>query len=78
MPGLPSRDARRGHSEPPRFAAAKMNHRRLARGYQLHPHRSEATVHLAMVNLMTRRLTAGYTPAWRGQLPENRQSVMKR
>ncbi len=39
-----------------------MNHRRLARDYEAHPHRSEAMIHLAMINLMTRRLTAEFTP----------------
>ncbi|WP_405609027.1 IS5 family transposase [Streptomyces sp. NBC_00076] len=43
-----------------------MNHRRLARDYEAHPHRSEAMVQLAMINLMTRRLTAESTPSWRG------------
>uniref|UniRef100_UPI003F4930DF IS5 family transposase n=1 Tax=Streptomyces sp. CA-141956 TaxID=3240051 RepID=UPI003F4930DF len=43
-----------------------MNHRRLARDYEAHPHRSEAMIHLAMINLMTRRLTAESTPSWRG------------
>ncbi|MEV6704148.1 IS5 family transposase [Streptomyces sp. NPDC051453] len=43
-----------------------MNHRRLARDYEAHPHRSEAIIHLAMINLMTRRLTAESTPSWRG------------
>ncbi|MEU3922948.1 IS5 family transposase [Streptomyces sp. NPDC029004] len=43
-----------------------MNHRRLARDYEAHPHRSEAIIHLAMINLMTRRLTAESTPTWRG------------
>lgn len=43
-----------------------MNHRRLARDYEAHPHRSEAMIHLAMINLMTRRLTAESTPTWRG------------
>ncbi|WP_405668146.1 IS5 family transposase [Streptomyces sp. NBC_01166] len=38
-----------------------MNHRRLARDYEAHAHRSEA-----MINLMTRRLTAESTPTWRG------------
>ncbi|MFI0926458.1 IS5 family transposase [Streptomyces sp. NPDC021012] len=42
-----------------------MNHRRLARDYEAHPHRSEAMIHLAMINLMTRRLTAESTPSWR-------------
>jgi transposase len=43
-----------------------MNHRRLARDYEAKPHRSEAMVHLAMINLMTRRLAAESTPSWRG------------
>ncbi|WP_405475704.1 IS5 family transposase [Streptomyces sp. NBC_00009] len=43
-----------------------MNHRRLARDYEAHPHRSEAIIRLAMINLMTRRLTAESTPTWRG------------
>ncbi|MFJ9900941.1 IS5 family transposase [Streptomyces sp. NPDC091280] len=43
-----------------------MNHRRLARDYEAHSHRSEAMVHLAMINLTTRRLTAESTPSWRG------------
>ncbi|WEH43083.1 IS5 family transposase [Streptomyces sp. AM 2-1-1] len=42
-----------------------MNHRRLARDYEANPHRSEAMIHLAMINLMTRRLTAESTPTWR-------------
>lgn len=42
-----------------------MNHRRLARDYEAHPHRSEAMIHLAMINLMTSRLTAESTPTWR-------------
>ncbi|MFH9125700.1 IS5/IS1182 family transposase, partial [Streptomyces globisporus] len=37
-----------------------MNHRRLTRDYEAHPHRSEAMIHL-----MTRRLTAESTPTWR-------------
>jgi hypothetical protein len=43
-----------------------MNQRRPARNYEAKPHRSEAMVHLAMINLMTRRLTAESTPSWRG------------
>ncbi|QKW20935.1 IS5 family transposase [Kitasatospora sp. NA04385] len=42
-----------------------MNHRRLARDYEAHPHRSEAMIHLAMINLMTRWLTHEATPTWR-------------
>ncbi|MFI5817059.1 IS5 family transposase [Streptomyces sp. NPDC051643] len=43
-----------------------MHYRRLARDYEAHPHRSEAIIHLAMISLMTRRLTAESTPSWRG------------
>ncbi|MFD7233332.1 transposase [Streptomyces sp. NPDC059881] len=43
-----------------------MQHRRLARDYEAKPHRSEAIIHLAMINLMTRRLTGESTPTWRG------------
>ncbi|MEU6535328.1 IS5 family transposase [Streptomyces sp. NPDC047000] len=41
-----------------------MHHRRLARDYETHPHRSEAMIHLAMIDLMTRRLTDEATPNW--------------
>ena len=34
-----------------------MLHRRLARDYETLPHRSEAMIHLAMTDLMARRLT---------------------
>jgi transposase len=43
-----------------------MHHRRLARDYETHPHRSEAMIHLAMIDLMARRLTGEATPNWRG------------
>ncbi|MCX4673020.1 IS5 family transposase [Streptomyces sp. NBC_01381] len=43
-----------------------MHHRRLARDYETHPHRSEAMIHLAMIDLMTRRLTGESTLNWRG------------
>lgn len=43
-----------------------MNHRRLARDYEALPARSEAMVHVAMINLLTRRLTGESTPTWRG------------
>jgi transposase len=42
-----------------------MQHRRLARDYEALPHRSEAMIHIAAINLMTRRLTAENTPTWR-------------
>ncbi|MGH4036069.1 IS5 family transposase [Actinomycetota bacterium Odt1-20B] len=43
-----------------------MHCRRLARDYETHPHRSEAMIHLAMIDLMARRLTGENTPNWRG------------
>nr|WP_168504430.1 IS5 family transposase [Streptomyces sp. S1D4-11]QIY93143.1 IS5 family transposase [Streptomyces sp. S1D4-11] len=43
-----------------------MHHRRLARDYETHPHRSEATIRLAMIDLISRRLTRESTPNWRG------------
>ncbi|MEW1914758.1 IS5 family transposase [Kitasatospora sp. NPDC085895] len=43
-----------------------MLHRRLARDYEALPARSEAMVHVAMIGLMTRRLTGESTPTWRG------------
>ncbi len=43
-----------------------MNHRRLARDYEALPARSKAVIHVAMINLMTRRLNAETTPTWRG------------
>lgn len=42
-----------------------MHHRRLARDYERHPHRSEAMIHLAMIDLMSRRITNESTPNWR-------------
>ena len=51
-----------------------MNHRRLARDYEAHPHRSEAMIHLAMINLMTRRLTAESTPTWRALLSQMKRT----
>ncbi|GFE16875.1 hypothetical protein Sgleb_49220 [Streptomyces glebosus] len=42
-----------------------MNHRRLARDYETHPHRSEAMINLAMIDLISKRLTRESTPNWR-------------
>jgi hypothetical protein len=39
-----------------------MHHRRLAPDHETHPHRPEAMVHIAMINLMARRLTGDATP----------------
>jgi hypothetical protein len=46
-----------------------MHHRRLACDYETHLHRSEAMIHLAMIDLMARRLTGEATPNWRGICP---------
>ncbi|MEV4252438.1 IS5 family transposase [Spirillospora sp. NPDC049652] len=43
-----------------------MLHRRLARDYETLPARSEALIHIAMIDLMTRRLTSENTVTWRG------------
>ncbi|WP_407071082.1 transposase [Streptomyces cellulosae] len=42
-----------------------MHHRRLARDYETHPHCSEAIIRLAMIDLISRRLTREYTLNWR-------------
>lgn len=42
-----------------------MLHRRLARDYEALPARSEAMIHLAMTDLMARRLTGESTVFWR-------------
>jgi hypothetical protein len=42
-----------------------MHHRRLARDYETHPPRSEAIIHVAMIDLISRRLTRESTPNWR-------------
>ncbi|MCP2353614.1 transposase [Nonomuraea thailandensis] len=43
-----------------------MLHRRLVRDYEARPDRSEAMIHIAMIDLMARRLTGENTPTWRG------------
>ncbi len=64
--------ATRGFSALPRRWVAErilgwlMLHRRLTRDYEARPARSEAMIHLAMTDLMTRRLTGESTPTWRG------------
>ncbi len=42
-----------------------MLHRRLARNYEALPVRSEAMIHIAMTDLMARRLTGESTVPWR-------------
>ncbi|MCF2532253.1 IS5 family transposase [Yinghuangia soli] len=43
-----------------------MHHRRFARDYEAHAHQSEAMIQLALIDLMSRRLTRESTPNWRG------------
>ncbi|MEU8401781.1 IS5 family transposase [Nonomuraea sp. NPDC048892] len=42
-----------------------MLHRRLTRDYEALPTRSEAMIHIAMIDLIARRLTGENTPTWR-------------
>ncbi|MGC9501870.1 IS5 family transposase [Streptomyces sp. WG7] len=42
-----------------------MHHRRLARDCETHAHRSEAMIHIAMIDLISRRLTSESTQNWR-------------
>ncbi|MFG3142702.1 MULTISPECIES: IS5 family transposase [unclassified Streptomyces] len=58
------------HVQPRRWVIERtlgwlMHHRRLARDYETHPHRSAAMIQLAAINLMTRRLTHETTLNWR-------------
>ncbi|MFK4224439.1 hypothetical protein [Streptomyces sp. NPDC019890] len=39
--------------------------RRLAHGCETNPHRFEAMIHLAMIDIIRRRLTRESTPNWR-------------
>ncbi|MCM1949301.1 hypothetical protein NC315_28590 [Streptomyces sp. G2] len=64
-------DLRGFHVRPRRWVIERtlgrlMHHRRLARDYETHPHRSAAVVQLAAINLVTRRLTHETTTNWRG------------
>ncbi|MGW9175602.1 IS5 family transposase [Streptomyces decoyicus] len=52
-----------------------MLHRRLARDYETHPHRSEAMIHLAMTDLMARRLTGENTISWRDPTPAHQRRI---
>jgi transposase len=52
-----------------------MLHRRLARDYETHPHRSEAMIHLAMTDLMARRLTGESTISWREPTPAHQSRI---
>lgn len=42
-----------------------MNHRRLTRDYEAESHRSEAVIHVAMIDLIGRRLTRESALNWR-------------
>jgi len=46
-----------------------MNHRRLPRDYETHPHRSQAMIRLAMIDLMSRGLTRESTPNLKDSKP---------
>lgn len=52
-----------------------MLHRRLARDYETLPARSEAVIHIAMTDLMARRLTGESTISWRDPTPLTKQSI---
>ena len=52
-----------------------MLHRRLARDYETLPARSEAMIHLAMTDLMTRRLTDETTTSWRDPTPPDQARI---
>ncbi|MFD9063636.1 IS5 family transposase [Kitasatospora purpeofusca] len=52
-----------------------MLHRRLARDYEALPTRSEAMIHLAMTDLMARRLTSENTISWRDPTPQTKQLI---
>lgn len=52
-----------------------MLHRRLARDYARHPHRSAAMIHLAMTDLMARRITGENTISWRDPTPAHQSRV---
>ncbi|MGW7611875.1 IS5 family transposase [Streptomyces sp. NPDC054766] len=52
-----------------------MLHRRLARDYETLPARSEAMIHIAMTDLMTRRLTSENTISWRDPTPAHQSRI---
>jgi hypothetical protein len=43
-----------------------MLHRRLTRDYETRPDSSEAMIHIAMIDNVSRRITDESTPTWRG------------
>ncbi|MGP3776385.1 IS5 family transposase [Streptomyces sp. SDT5-1] len=52
-----------------------MLHRRLTRDYETLPARSEAMIHLAMTDLMARRLTNESTISWRDPTPVHQSRI---
>ncbi|MEU9213424.1 IS5 family transposase [Streptomyces sp. NPDC048415] len=52
-----------------------MLHRRLARDYESLPVRAEAMIHIAMTDLMARRLTGESTVSWRDPTSQTKQQV---
>lgn len=52
-----------------------MFHRRLARDYETLPARSEAMIHLAMTDLMARRLTGEATVSWQDPTPQDQSQI---
>lgn len=52
-----------------------MLHRRLARDYETLPLRCEAMIHIAMTELMARRLTGEATVSWRDSAPQTKQQI---
>lgn len=53
-----------------------MLHRRLVRDYETLPERSQAMVHWAMIDNMSRILTGENTQTWRDPKPENGQTAL--
>ncbi|MFF2810350.1 IS5 family transposase [Streptomyces sp. NPDC058000] len=52
-----------------------MFHRRLARDYEALPARSEAMIHLAMTDLMARRLTGEATVSWHDPINQHQPQI---
>jgi hypothetical protein len=52
-----------------------MLHRRLARDYETRPARSEAMIHIAMADLMARRLASENTISWRNPTPQTKRQI---
>lgn len=52
-----------------------MFHRRLTRDHETLPARSEAVIHVAMTDLMARRLTGEATISWRGPTPQDQTRI---